>query len=508
PGSRPPPRIERMALRIQHLRFNLLYRPGSTNPADLLSRQPLPERRRNVGEELDAAFINAVSTGAVPKGFSLDQVREASRTDRDVQAALNAIRTGRWDMRAAAQRSFKSISGELSESDGVLLRGDLIVIPESLRRPILQLAHTGHLGADRTLKRLQTKVAAHCQAAATGLRQTPLRPTDIPDGTWLLLGMDFYGPVQGQMLLVTTDLYSKYPEVNFLNSTTAESVIPHLRRLFSRYGVPIEVVTDNGPPLRARLGCGSAAFRSFLASYGIHHRLICPLHPESNGATERVNRSIGKMIHTAVAEGRNWREAIEDWLLAFRTTPHRATGRAPAELLMGRTMNDGIPTMKPSQLIDVNHEEVQSWHRNYVQDMKACFDDRKGIKEHGVRVGNKVLRKKQPRNKLQLPFEPHPWTVKQVQGDTCGPWSESLPASLPESLPASLPESLPANLPESLPASRQPAGEPAGQPAGEPAGQPAGQPAGEPAGLPSGSIATREHPRASRNRVLSYKLQI
>uniref|UniRef100_A0A1I8HZN5 Ig-like domain-containing protein n=1 Tax=Macrostomum lignano TaxID=282301 RepID=A0A1I8HZN5_9PLAT len=277
---------------------------------------PLPERRRNVGEELDAAFINAVSTGAVPKGFSLDQVREASRTDRDVQAALNAIRTGRWDMRAAAQRSFKSISGELSESDGVLLRGDLIVIPESLRRPILQLAHTGHLGADRTLKRLQTKVwwprmrsdcelfvqcCTLCQAAATGLRQTPLRPTDIPDGAWLLLGMDFYGPVQGQMLLVTTDLYSKYPEVNFLNSTTAESVIPHLRRLFGRYGVPIEVVTDNGPPF------SSAAFRSFLASYGIHHRLICPLHPESNGATERVNRSIGKVIQTAVAEGRNWR---------------------------------------------------------------------------------------------------------------------------------------------------------------------------------------------------------
>uniref|UniRef100_A0A1I8IKS1 Integrase_H2C2 domain-containing protein n=1 Tax=Macrostomum lignano TaxID=282301 RepID=A0A1I8IKS1_9PLAT len=165
----------------------------STNPADLLSRQPLPERRRNVGEELDAAFINAVSTGAVPKGFSLDQVREASRTDRDVQAALNAIRTGRWDMRAAAQRSFKSISGELSKATEYY--------SASLRRPILQLAHTGHLGADRTLKRLQTKVwwprmrsdcelfvqcCTLCQAAATGLRQTPLRPTDIPDGAWLL----------------------------------------------------------------------------------------------------------------------------------------------------------------------------------------------------------------------------------------------------------------------------------------------------------------------------------
>ena len=37
PGSRPPPRIERMALRIQHLSFRLCYRPGPENPADIFS---------------------------------------------------------------------------------------------------------------------------------------------------------------------------------------------------------------------------------------------------------------------------------------------------------------------------------------------------------------------------------------------------------------------------------------------------------------------------------------
>ena len=198
-----------MALRIQHLRFDLQYRPGPNNPADLLSRQPLPELRPNIGEAIYSAFVNAVSTASAPKGFSLERIREASSTDGEIQAALSAIRTGNWNSRSATQRSFQAVSSELSENKGVLLRGDLIVIPESLRQPILRLAHTGHLGTDRTLKRLQSKVwwprmrsdceifvqcCISCQAAATGTRQTPLNPTAIPEGPWLQLGMDFYGP--------------------------------------------------------------------------------------------------------------------------------------------------------------------------------------------------------------------------------------------------------------------------------------------------------------------------
>ena len=43
PHARPPPRIERMALRIQDLRFQVVYRTGANNPSDILSRQPLNE---------------------------------------------------------------------------------------------------------------------------------------------------------------------------------------------------------------------------------------------------------------------------------------------------------------------------------------------------------------------------------------------------------------------------------------------------------------------------------
>ena len=42
PGSRPPPRIERWALRIQHLNFHMRYEPGAQNAADVLSRHDEP----------------------------------------------------------------------------------------------------------------------------------------------------------------------------------------------------------------------------------------------------------------------------------------------------------------------------------------------------------------------------------------------------------------------------------------------------------------------------------
>ena len=45
-----------------------------------------------------------------------------------------------------------------------------------------------------------------------------------------------------------------------------------------------------------------------------------------NGEAERLNRSINKVVKTAIAESRDWRKAIDDWLLAYRTTPHTVTG--------------------------------------------------------------------------------------------------------------------------------------------------------------------------------------
>ena len=58
---------------------------------------------------------------------------------------------------------------------------------------------------------------------------------------------DFAGPFPNKdMALVFWDQYSRYPVVEFVTSTSAEAVIPQLTRVFTTYGIPEEVKTDNG----------------------------------------------------------------------------------------------------------------------------------------------------------------------------------------------------------------------------------------------------------------------
>ena len=73
--------------------------------------------------------------------------------------------------------------------------------------------------------------------------------TPLPSGPWNMLAMDFLGPFpSGDYLLVVTDGYSRFPEVEIVKSTSAKSVIPKLDAIFARQGIPDELKTDNGPP--------------------------------------------------------------------------------------------------------------------------------------------------------------------------------------------------------------------------------------------------------------------
>ena len=90
--SRPPPRIERWALRIQHLNFRLCYEPGPKNAADVFSRQPTPPRGHvNPSEHADTRMINVIITSSLPRACTVEQVREATAQDATLQAVIKSL---------------------------------------------------------------------------------------------------------------------------------------------------------------------------------------------------------------------------------------------------------------------------------------------------------------------------------------------------------------------------------------------------------------------------------
>ena len=64
--------------------------------------------------------------------------------------------------------------------------------------------------------------------------------------------MDFAGPFRGKMFMLLVDAHSKRPEILEMTSTTADNTIATLRCVFSAFGLPEQLVTDNGPQFVSR----------------------------------------------------------------------------------------------------------------------------------------------------------------------------------------------------------------------------------------------------------------
>ena len=96
--------------------------------------------------------------------------------------------------------------------------------------------------------------------------------------------VDFAGPISNQMYCVIVDAYSKYPELEVIkmSRTTSEATINVLRCLFSRFGYPETLVTDNGPQF------SSSDFSKFCIDNGINHVTSAVHKPSTNGQAERV----------------------------------------------------------------------------------------------------------------------------------------------------------------------------------------------------------------------------
>ena len=89
-----------------------------------------------------------------------------------------------------------------------------------------------------------------------------------------------------------------------LKSVTTEKVILAPIPIFSRFGLPLTLCTDNGPQF------ASNDYEQYLKEHGIKHSTSIPLWPQSNGEVERQNCSLMKGIRIAHLEKKDWRRKI------------------------------------------------------------------------------------------------------------------------------------------------------------------------------------------------------
>lgn len=132
--------------------------------------------------------------------------------------------------------------------------------------------------------------------------------------------------------MVLVDLHSKWPEIRATSTITTSAVRDFLADCFCRWGLPEELITDNGRQFV------SHEFEAFLEQHGIRHRTTAFYHPQANGAVERFTRVVKDCLKTARAEDTPPKKALPAMLAAYRVTLHATTGLSPAELMFKRKL--------------------------------------------------------------------------------------------------------------------------------------------------------------------------
>ena len=348
-----PPRIQRLAWRLHQYSFRIQHIAGNANTADSLSR--LPSKQNDCS---DTGFVceNYVrfvymSTMSDLQAVTLSDMRCETSKDVTLSKLLAQIQNGKWS-RDTDLEPYSRIKDELSIFEGVILRGNRIVVPQSLRKQILSLADETHQGIVKTKQFLRTrffwpgmddateKMIKNCQACVVNQplnKYTPLQPTPLPRGPWVKGAVDLVGPVDGKFILTYIDYYSSYPEAYILKEITSREVIKALTDIFARFGFPEELVSDNGKQFI------SEEFEAFLKSCGIRHIRVSPYYARSNGKLERFHRYLKKNFRAVISEGKSWQKELPKILMTYRASPHQISGKSPSMLLFNHEIRTKVP---------------------------------------------------------------------------------------------------------------------------------------------------------------------
>ncbi|XP_018368423.1 PREDICTED: uncharacterized protein K02A2.6-like [Trachymyrmex cornetzi] len=352
---------------LSHFNYNIEFRITKENVnADYCSRAPVSIQRKltnkEEGEEaeqfddFDYFILNQVRQLPI----RAEQISRETRKDPHLGKIVQALQSGH----NLTSAGYKAPEANYTLAANCLLFEHRVVVPSSLRQPILEDLHAAHLGIvkmkgmarsfvywpgiDADIERV-AKACTQCAEHARAPPQMRNHHWEYPRGPWERIHVDYAGPVAGVMLLIIVDAYSKWMEVKPTNSTTSTATIAILDELFTAYGAPITIVSDNGTPFT------SAEFQKFLQMSGVkYHKRIAPYHPSTNGQAERYVQTTKDKLKRMATTPSTIRQDLNEFLRQYRKAPHSTTGQSPAQLFLGRNLRTRLDLVRPQD----THERI------------------------------------------------------------------------------------------------------------------------------------------------------
>ena len=108
---------------------------------------------------------------------------------------------------------------------------------------------------------------------------------------------------------------------------SAQHIVEHFRLIFSEYGWPDTIVSDNGPCYIAE------TFTNLMKEYAVNHITSSPHYPQSNGLVEKFVQIVKNLFHKVKDEGTD----IHKSLMIYCNTPLASTSKSPMQMLQQRS---------------------------------------------------------------------------------------------------------------------------------------------------------------------------
>lgn len=416
--------LGRWILAIQEYSFDINHVPGIENIlADAVSRQ----------------FVDALTSEPLIKD---DELVVRQNEDRIISIVKTSLQNGENSIKIPEskylEKRWNQIRPQLVIENNMLVRKTKLspfdsvrtfrVIPDSMIPNVIKCYHDtitcGHLGIEKTLARIQSYVywpgmrkdimdyiskCESCLSVKVVPKKTPLdRFTTASTAPGQLVTSDILKlpPDQGyNAILLIVDAYSKYPVAYKLRNEQTPGLYKHFISYFTEFGIPDVLLTDQGTNFESNLISHMCKY------FGVTKDRTTPYHPECDGQTERMNRSLLEMLRHYASENNKWVNNLDCLLMAYRTSQNTTTGQTPALLFFGREIKErpvfddnapDLPTMSQwAEILDA------------VDLKKSRITYEESEPPSGIECGDTVLVRRHVRSKLQPTFDLN-WKVIQV----------------------------------------------------------------------------------------------
>ena len=279
------------------------------------------------------------------KIFGLETIKEQYVHDDDFKDVLLQCKDGKaWN--------------KFVVNDGFVFRANKLCIPaSSVRLLLLQEAHggglMGHFGAKKTediladhffwpkmrrdVERFVSRCTT-CQKAKSRLNAHGLyMPLPVPNAPWEDISMDFVLGLprtrKGRdSVFVVVDRFSKMAHFIPCHKTDDATHIADLffREVVRLHGVPNTIVSDRDVKFLSHF------WRTLWAKLGTKLLFSTTCHPQTDGQTEVVNRTLSTMLRAVLKKNiKMWEDCLPHIEFAYNRSMHSTTKMCPFEIVYG-----------------------------------------------------------------------------------------------------------------------------------------------------------------------------